>query len=376
MFNTRVFLVIGRPGTWKLSLLEEVVGELVGTYKCPKSGALTHGIWPTIIDEKQYLFVEIPEFGAADTNDVDNLKNVASCVRAFNKFTKITGVLFLHDCNEYWMSKQGLQTIRWLQCFCGPKFYDRITIITSRGDNRDLEKNTVTSSRGDRLKEEYFMPLTCPPAPLPGAGTLYHAFADYIRTEEDLEPLSEHEFQYNKRNAWIRASIARIYDDYPDIELPDIELQVTTEMKRGVRLLDTEAERTLSLKPYHTIIRANDRWAIVYKNGIDYSIEDWASSYARCLEIPTKVALLDATLKATAEGNANANDILEDFPYLRYWLRVLYAAALAYEQRKQDETVNMAVRVNELMDICSDMGDGLEDLVSLKLNREKMRDEA
>ncbi|CAG9997303.1 unnamed protein product [Clonostachys byssicola] len=65
-------------------------------------------IWPTMIDDEHYLFVDTAGFGAADMDDTKNFRDILTCLEALVPFVTFTGVLFLIAGNQDKMRAEDL----------------------------------------------------------------------------------------------------------------------------------------------------------------------------------------------------------------------------------------------------------------------------
>jgi len=62
----------------------------------------------------------------------------------------VAGVLFLYSSTKDRIEAGDLKTIRWLQCFCGPQFYENITVVTTKWDK--MHPDEIDEAR-ERLGE-------------------------------------------------------------------------------------------------------------------------------------------------------------------------------------------------------------------------------
>jgi hypothetical protein len=96
-------------------------------------------------------------------NDMDILDNIVSCLFALGSFVTIAWVLFLHSSTKDRMEAGELKTIRWLQCFCGPRFYENITIITTKWDKIHPDEIGEARERMEELAADDVAPVLDPP---------------------------------------------------------------------------------------------------------------------------------------------------------------------------------------------------------------------
>jgi hypothetical protein len=216
-------------------------------------GTQKYEIWPAIIHGQQYLFVDTPGFAAGDMNDMDIFEDIMNCLIAIGPFVTIAGVLFLHDIKKDRMTAGELKTVRWLQCFCGPQFYQNITLVTTKWD--ELKQKALVKARGrlEGLKTSDFAPLLSPPGGHRGA-YLYNHGIPGGGTEEiwggalDLED--------DKLTRAAEASNL-IHSRYGNTHAA--ELQIKKELDKGKKLPQTEAAKALTTLP-------TESWIIVARN--------------------------------------------------------------------------------------------------------------
>lgn len=58
-------------------------------------GTKEYHIYPAIIDDEQYLFIDTASFGDPYRDNFQNFLNIVSCVRALGAFVQVAGVLFV-----------------------------------------------------------------------------------------------------------------------------------------------------------------------------------------------------------------------------------------------------------------------------------------
>jgi hypothetical protein len=206
-------------------------------------GTQKYEIWPAIIHGQQYLFVDTPGFAAGDMNDMEIFEDIMNCLIAIGPFVTIAGVLFLHDIKKDRMTAGELKTVRWLQCFCGPLFYQNITFVITKWD--ELKQKALIKARGrlEELKTSHFEPLLNSTAGYQG-GYLYNHGIPGGGTEEIWgEPL---DYEDDKSTRAAEASNL-IHSRYGNIDA--VELQIKTELDKGKKLHETEAAKALTTLP-------------------------------------------------------------------------------------------------------------------------------
>ena len=75
------------------------------------NGTRNHQACPTIIDGEQYLFVDTPDFGSADMDDMDCFGDIVACVDSLSPFVTI-GLILVIGGNQERLTEQDLKTIQ------------------------------------------------------------------------------------------------------------------------------------------------------------------------------------------------------------------------------------------------------------------------
>jgi hypothetical protein len=211
-------------------------------------GTQKYEIWPAIVHGQQYLFVDTPGFAAGDMNDMEIFRDIMSCLTAIGPFVTIAGVLFLHDIKKDRMTAGELKTIRWLQCFCGPQFYQNITLVTTKWD--ELKQKALIKARGrlGELKTSDFSPLLNPPSGHHGSYLYNHGIPSGGTEEIWGEPL---DLEDDKPARAAEASNI-IHIRYGSTHA--VELQIKKELDKGKKLSQTEAAKALTALPTESLV--------------------------------------------------------------------------------------------------------------------------
>ncbi|KAI8297924.1 hypothetical protein K4K59_003140 [Colletotrichum sp. SAR11_240] len=133
MKDTKLIFVMGKSGTGKSSLLNELTGMDLHVGTSLKSGTRQYHVCPAVIDHQQYLFIDTAGFGAADLDNEGNFQDIMTCLETLRPFVTFAGVLFVYGQMER-LQCNDLLTMRWIECFCGPRFFQNITIVTTKWD--------------------------------------------------------------------------------------------------------------------------------------------------------------------------------------------------------------------------------------------------
>ncbi|KAK1150173.1 hypothetical protein N8T08_000072 [Aspergillus melleus] len=162
--GTKLIFVVGCTGSGKTTLLGEITGQDLKIENSAKSGTLGYQVLPAVVHGEQYLFVDTAGFGAADIDDREVFEDIMACVCTLGELVSIAGVMFVHDARQQRLAQSEMRTIRWLQCFCGPQFFQKITIVATQWDRltsedmdqaRDIAKELEVSAFADILLSKY-----------------------------------------------------------------------------------------------------------------------------------------------------------------------------------------------------------------------------
>jgi hypothetical protein len=193
-------------------------------------------------------------------DDMDILNNIVSCLLALGSFVNIAGVLFLHSSTKDRMETGELKTIRWLQCFCGPRFYENITIITTKWDKIHPDEIDEARKRMEELAANYVAPILDPPQRFKGAYIYNHGIPGGGKSDQDWETQLSRRKEMPKRSAEIKRLIHNQYN-----QCPQIKLQIAEEIESKVPLAKTEAAKALQGDTVWTKIRLSKDRAIVLR---------------------------------------------------------------------------------------------------------------
>lgn len=205
--------------------------------KASATGTLGYEVLPAVVHGEQYLFVDTPGFGAADLNDKDVYEDIMSCVCTLGQWVTFAGVMFVHDMRAPRLTESEMKTIRWLQCFCGPQFFENITVVLTQWDRitsydliqaRDIAKQLKTTAFANILSPEHVK-----------SGCLYyHGVRVGDRNEWDVVSMHERPAERCSMAAdFIRAN----YERSDEVA----KLQVLEELTMGWGLYETQAAVSL-----------------------------------------------------------------------------------------------------------------------------------
>jgi len=284
---------------------------------------LQYRVCPAVIGDQQYLFVDTAGFGAADMDDMANFQDIVSCITALGSFVDIAGLLFVYGKPDTRIMRPDLQTMQWVQCFCGPEFFHKVTFITNRWDTYNEDSFEESWARvSELLRDKNVEQILDPPQRYHGGSLYHHGFpggGSDIHTFASILSKRRHGPQ---RAAEIEALILRKY-----AESEPVKLQIARELEAGVALKDTEAAKVLQANPVDIKISISQDRATV-KN----------ESNAR--NNPSQ--FLDRPETASRQRNAESQEEQQPSWFARTWawIEVAKQAAVYFNQvrRARDST--------------------------------------
>ncbi|GME51544.1 hypothetical protein BDW02DRAFT_628177 [Neofusicoccum parvum] len=242
--GTKLILVAGQSGRGKTSLLQELTGLSLQVGGTLKAGTHRYQICPAIIDSEQYLFVDTPGFGTG-VKDAENHDHILSCLRTLGPFVDFTGILLVHGAPGTRVTEEDHKTIRWVQCFCGPKLFKSITIVTTMWDlwnDVGLKKQWM---KAGLLESDEDITLILNPPDYHHGGEIYHHGFPGGRGGPDAFPnVLGQEANAVQRSEEIQNLIRRRYG-----ARLEGQPQIMAELAKGVPVMETEAAKVLRVGP-------------------------------------------------------------------------------------------------------------------------------
>jgi hypothetical protein len=259
-------------------------------------------------------------------NDMGILDNIVSCLFALGSFMTIAGVLFLHSSTEDRMKAGELKTIRWLQCFCGPRFYENITIITTKWDKIHPDEIDEARERMEELAADHVAPVLDPPQRFKGAYIYNHGIPNGGKSDQDWETQLSRRKKMSERSAEIKRLI---HDRY--YQSPKIKLQIAEEIETKTPLAETEAAKALQGDTLQTKIRLSKDRAIVL--GVDEPDPKEES-------VPGE----------TTEGRQSESHGFETYGSIWGWIDIAKAVAVAFMKAETTPVLLLVEAVSSAWD--------------------------
>lgn len=171
-----------------------------------------------------------------------NYYNIISCLKALGPFVTVAGLLFVYGKMQNRLRKEDLKTIKWVQCFCGPKFFRNIVFVTNHWDSwspKDFVKNWTTVP--ELLSQEDISRILNPPGGYRGGSVYHHGFPGGKGSVDGYDRMLDLEDHKSQRSDELRNLIKQHY-----AKATGIKLQVAREIESGVPIAETEAAKVLN----------------------------------------------------------------------------------------------------------------------------------
>jgi hypothetical protein len=151
-----------------------------------------------LLDGEQYLFIDTAGFGAADMGSMDVFQDIVSCIDALGPFVTFGGLLFVYGGRQTRLTENDKATIQWVKCFCGPEFYEHMTIVFTQWDwNNEAGLKQMWNTVQGLIGDEPLQGLLNPPAThqqrYHGASVYYHGLRVGDSANGSLQALGKDE---------------------------------------------------------------------------------------------------------------------------------------------------------------------------------------
>ncbi|KAI1653925.1 P-loop containing nucleoside triphosphate hydrolase protein [Daldinia decipiens] len=257
--GTKLIFVVGQTGTGKSTILRELTGLDLKIGYTWKSGTRKYEICPAIIDGEQYIFVDTAGFGASDMDDTASYEDIMSCLQALGPFVTVAGLIFLYGKIENRLRTEDLKTIQWVQCFCGPEFFQNIIIMTNKWDSWSPDDFEEAWERvPELLHHEELNQILDPPGRYSGGTVYHHGFPEGKGSVDSYGLVLNRRRHSQKRGKELRRLVRQHY-----AKTKEIKLQVVQELESGIPMAETEAAKVLRVDPVKTRIRIEGDRAVV-----------------------------------------------------------------------------------------------------------------
>ncbi|KAH6687239.1 hypothetical protein F5X68DRAFT_239753 [Plectosphaerella plurivora] len=268
MRGTKLIFVMGQSGTGKTTMLRELTGmDELKVGHAMGSGTLQYHVCPAIIDGEQYLFVDTAGFGAADLDNMENFDDIMSCLSMLGPLITMAGVLFVYGHPGNRLTVEDLRTIRWIECFCGPRFFSNVTIVTSQWDGRTEDGFLDSWGRLQCLEQnDDFKRILHPPGRFHGGALYHHGLPGGAGSEKSHGQVLRRDSA--ERGEELRNLIRRRYAGEKDAPL-----QILLEIEEGIPPRETQAAKVLHSDVGRTTVElVSDRAVVNSLPKKDYTV--------------------------------------------------------------------------------------------------------
>ncbi|KAF8243217.1 hypothetical protein K440DRAFT_613982 [Wilcoxina mikolae CBS 423.85] len=238
--SIKFIAVIGLAGAGKSSIIKTLTGKDVHIEHSINAGTTSFGMFPAIIDDQRYVFIDTPGFDDPhpERTNLDVFEEILTWFRTMSPYCNLTGVLYIHDIKPDRFSASMDLNLEMLKSLCGESFFPNITMITTKWG--DLRSSGLR--RAERRQKEL---ESGPWKDLLTAGARAFKHGEGVGephpddTPMGLEELEELEEQTQKAHEELR-KIMLYYKSSKDIT-PEIQ----RELRRKVGILNTKAGTVL-----------------------------------------------------------------------------------------------------------------------------------
>lgn len=204
-------------------------------------------------------------FGAADLEDSDTFHDIMGCLTVMGPLTTIAGALYVYGDPAHRYLKDDMRTVRWLECFCGPKFFSNITLVTTHWDvyfKQRLFKKSWTAMK-DLQQAEDLKRILHPPGRYHGGSLYFHGIPGGCVPDEEFntDRLLDIDDDQEKRGEEARSFIRRKYGGGNTVNVA--QLQILSEIEKGVAAVETQAYKVLTSDLARTKICISEGFALV-----------------------------------------------------------------------------------------------------------------
>lgn len=186
------------------------------------------------IDGQFYIIADTPGFDDPKTNNVAIFRNIVALLQLVGNSVEFAGILYVHAIGTT-LSTGSSMLLTWLEAFCGPDYYPRVTFVTTMWDELGLRGVQTQNRLLPQWMEKWDKFIQ-------GGSRAYHHGKFYdngIATDRILDV--EKDSEERKRQVW--AMISR-YHRHDDCLVP----QVVDELRSGLAIEYTTAGHALGLQ--------------------------------------------------------------------------------------------------------------------------------
>ena len=186
------------------------------------------------IDGQFYIIADTPGFDDPKTNNVAIFRNIVTLLQLVGNSVEFAGILYVHAMGTT-LSTGSSMLLTWLEAFCGPNYYHRVTFVTTMWDELGLRGVQTQNRLLPQWMEKWDNFIQ-------GGSRVYHhgkCYDNGIATDRILDVDTDSE----ERQHQVWAMISR-YHGHGNSLVP----RIVEELRRGLAIEDTTAGNALGLQ--------------------------------------------------------------------------------------------------------------------------------
>ncbi|KAI5813436.1 P-loop containing nucleoside triphosphate hydrolase protein [Pyronema omphalodes] len=250
--SIKFIAVIGLTGTGKSSLIKEITGKDVHIEHSINAGTTSFEMFPAIIDDQRYVFVDTPGFNDRDPErtDIHVYQEILKWFETMSPYCNIAGVLYVHAIATGRFSKSEDLNLKMLKALCGEYFFPNVTIVTTMWQNYTESAKKRAERKEKELAEGPWKEL------LDGGARIFSHHHGVSEPEEedypeDVGELEAFEKELAEKHETAREALYEMMSYYKTSK--NISPHIQKELRKRVGILDTAAgtvlRRSMNLPP-------------------------------------------------------------------------------------------------------------------------------
>ncbi|KAF8246327.1 P-loop containing nucleoside triphosphate hydrolase protein, partial [Wilcoxina mikolae CBS 423.85] len=144
--------VIGLTGAGKSHIIKSLTGSDAHVEPNLSAGTASFEMFPTIIDNQPYIFIDTPGFNDQTRSDLEIFQEILDWFVAMTPYCDLTGILYVHDITKNRFDGATSTNLDMLQALCGKEFYKNITIITTMWNTMNATTIKAAQKRQKQLE--------------------------------------------------------------------------------------------------------------------------------------------------------------------------------------------------------------------------------
>jgi hypothetical protein len=199
-------------------------------------------MFPTIIDDQRYVFIDTPGFNDEKRSDVEIFEEILQWFESMTPYCNLAGILYVHDITEARFHGAAALNLAMLKALCGKEFYKNVTIITTKWGTMSQAAIKNAEKREASLKDTHWKEL------ISGrARVLQHRQAVAEEPDPDDVPLTDEERRELKEKLEMAlGELCGMMAYYKTSE--NAKPTIQRELRQKVGILNTEAGAVLRKK--------------------------------------------------------------------------------------------------------------------------------